>query len=284
MKAKKILLETKHLKYTYPTGEKALNGVDIKIYQGERLAILGSNGAGKSTFFLNLNGVLVPEEGEILYRGMKIGCSKMDLEELRAHTGIVFQDADTQIIAPTVEKEVSFGPMNLDIELDEVRERVEEALVKMEISEFRKRPPHYLSGGEKKRVTIADIIAMRPEIFIFDEPTAALDPLGAQMLEETLKTLTHDDVTIVISTHLVDFAWRWADRIVVFDRGKIVAEGDPLKIFRDRRLLKETRLSQPVLISITEALIRAGIFPESVDFPRDLHEFRKIVKRTTGEK
>lgn len=184
---KDAVLEVRDLHFSYNDEKHALNGVDVKIYEGEKIAVLGSNGAGKSTFFLSINGVLKPHAGEVIYRGEKI--TKKRLNHLRKNVGIVFQDADNQIIASTVMSEVAFGPMNLKLPREEVLRRVDKALDYMNITEFRDRPPHYLSGGEKKRVSIADIIAMESEVIIFDEPTAALDPLNAQMLEEVLRKM-----------------------------------------------------------------------------------------------
>ena len=149
------IIRIRDLHYAYNEQKMALDGIDLDICPGEKIAVIGSNGAGKSTFFLNLNGVLSPESGEIWYKDTLI--TKKNLNDLRRAIGIVFQDADNQIIASTVEAEVSFGPMNMRLPLDEVRERVDEALAYMNISTFRDRPPHYLSGGEKKRVSIADI-------------------------------------------------------------------------------------------------------------------------------
>ena len=235
-KIKETILQIKGLYYSYTNEKDTLNNINIDIYKGEKMAVLGSNGAGKSTFFLNINGVLKPKSGEIIYKGKII--TKKDLNELRKNVGIVFQDADNQIIASTVLAEVSFGPMNLKLPKDEVIKRVDEALRYMNISEFKHRPPHYLSGGEKKRVSIADIIAMKSEVIIFDEPTASLDPLNAEMLEEVLNKLSSENKTMIISTHDVDFAYRWADRIVVFSDGMIIGDGTPLEIFSSEEILK----------------------------------------------
>lgn len=275
---KEVLVEIKNLKFSYPTGEEALKGIDLKIYRGERLAILGANGSGKSTFFLNLNGVLTPQEGEIYYKGQRIGSRKKDLNRLRRHIGIVFQNADNQIVASTVEGEVSFGPMNLNLTKREVRDRVEEALERMNLLDFKARAPHYLSGGEKKRVTVADVIAMHPDIFVFDEPTAALDPMGAETLEETLKLLSKADKTIVISTHMVDFAWRWADRIVVFSDGRILGEGKPIDIFENKELLRKAHLKKPILLEVTEILLRKGLISGLNSFPKDIKMFEKTIE------
>lgn len=275
---KELMLQVSDLRYTYQGSQAALKGVDLNIYKGERLAVLGSNGSGKSTFFLNLNGVLTPDHGQICYNGRKI--TKKDLNELRKNIGIVFQDADDQIIASTVLAEVSFGPMNLKLPKDEVRQRVEEALDYMNISSFKDRPPHYLSGGEKKRVSIADIIAMKPEVIIFDEPTAALDPLNADMLEAVLEKLAKVGKTTLISTHDMDFAYRWAERVVVFHEGRILADGDPATVFQDENVVKTANLKRPVLMEVYEALVESGMVQGGKEPPRDLGQFRNLIFQT----
>ena len=196
---KESILEVKNLHFAYDEHHTVLDGISLSVFAGERIAILGSNGAGKSTFFLNLNGVLTPAEGEISYRGTKI--TRKTLKKLRQHIGIVFQDADNQIIASSVLAEVSFGPMNLKLPRSEVEERVNTALNYMNISQFKDRPPHYLSGGEKKRVSIADIIAMKSEIIIFDEPTASLDQENKEIILNLLQKLKKDNKYIIITTH-----------------------------------------------------------------------------------
>ncbi len=271
------ILEVKDLHFTYNDEKHALNGVDLKIYEGEKIAVLGSNGAGKSTFFLNINGVLKPHKGEIIYRGEKI--TKKRLNHLRKNVGIVFQDADNQIIASTVMAEVSFGPMNLILPREEVLRRVDKALDYMNISEFRERPPHYLSGGEKKRVSIADIIAMEPEIIIFDEPTAALDPLNAQMLEGVLQKMGQEGRTILLSTHDVDFAYRWAERVIVFCQGKVIADDTPLRVFQQEEILKRANLKHPVLFDIYDILKRKGMVPDGELYPKNIQEFDQMVSR-----
>ncbi|MDU5723845.1 MAG: ABC transporter ATP-binding protein [Clostridium butyricum] len=276
-KIKEIILQIKELCYSY-TGEKnTLNKINLKIHKGEKIAILGSNGAGKSTFFLNINGVLKPKSGEIIYDGKSI--TKKNLNELRKNIGIVFQDADNQIIASTVLAEVSFGPMNLKLPKDEVIKRVNEALDYMNISEFKERPPHYLSGGEKKRVSIADIIAMKSEVIIFDEPTAALDPLNSEMLEEVLKKLSLENKTLLISTHDVDFAYRWADRVVVFSNGGIIGDGTPLEIFKNEEILKNSNLKRPIMLDVYETLIEKRILTNDNLYPKNINEFKKIFNK-----
>lgn len=268
---KDAVLEVRDLHFSYNDEKHALNGVDVKIYEGEKIAVLGSNGAGKSTFFLSINGVLKPHAGEVIYRGEKI--TKKRLNHLRKNVGIVFQDADNQIIASTVMSEVAFGPMNLKLPREEVLRRVDKALDYMNITEFRDRPPHYLSGGEKKRVSIADIIAMESEVIIFDEPTAALDPLNAQMLEEVLRKMGEEGRTILISTHDVDFAYRWAERVLVFHQGKIIADDTPLRVFQQEELLKKANLRHPMLYDVCEILKKKGIIPDGEMYPKNMEEF-----------
>ena len=271
---KDAVLEVRDLHFSYNDEKHALNGVDVKIYEGEKIAVLGSNGAGKSTFFLSINGVLKPHAGEVIYRGEKI--TKKRLNHLRKNVGIVFQDADNQIIASTVMSEVAFGPMNLKLSREEVLRRVDKALDYMNITEFRDRPPHYLSGGEKKRVSIADIIAMESEVIIFDEPTAALDPLNAQMLEEVLRKMGEEGRTILISTHDVDFAYRWAERVLVFHQGKIIADDTPLRVFQQEELLKKANLRHPMLYDVCEILKKKGIIPDGEMYPKNMEEFRTM--------
>ena len=269
------ILKIRDLYYDYGNGTTALNGVSVDIYEGEKIAVIGSNGAGKSTFFLTTNGVLKPDQGEISYRGTII--NKKNLKELRKNIGIVFQDADNQIIASTVMAEVGFGPMNLKLPKEEVLKRVEEALTYMNILDYKDRPPHYLSGGEKKCVSIADIIAMKSEIIIFDEPTAGLDPLNARMLEEVLGKLGSEGKTMLISTHDVDFVYRWAERTIVFYQGKIIADGTPLEIFRNRGILKQANLKQPTMMEVYDLLVEKHLLEDTKAYPISTQAFREML-------
>ena len=275
---KETIIEVKNLKYAYTGDKHALRGIDVAIGRGERIAVIGSNGAGKSTFFLNLNGVLTPDSGEIYFKGQKLTRNKKDLNTLRKSIGIVFQDADNQIIASTVMGEVSFGPMNLKLPKEEVIRRVDEALEYMNIMDFKDRPPHYLSGGEKKRITIADIIAMHSEVIVFDEPTAALDPLNAEMLEEVLEKLAAQEKTMLISTHDVDFAYRWAERALVFCDGKIIADAPPVEIFSDEEILRRANLKKPMMLEIYNAMVAKGVLPDDQAYPKDVAAFKHLLE------
>jgi cobalt/nickel transport system ATP-binding protein len=274
---KEVILKVEDLSYVYGNGMAALNGVSVDIYKGEKIAVMGSNGSGKSTFFLNINGVYTPGQGKIIYRGTAV--TKKNIRDLRKNIGIVFQDADNQIIASTVKAEVAFGPVNLKLPKAEVLERVEKALAYMNIADFQDRPPHYLSGGEKKRVSIADIIAMQPEIIIFDEPTAALDPINALMLEEVLAKLGADGKTLLISTHDVDFAYRWAERVLVFCEGKIIADGTPLAIFQNKAVLKQANLKQPILFEVYELLVQNDLLADKKVYPKNTQQFKTALEK-----
>lgn len=272
---KKAILKTHDIHYSYDNGKDALDGVSLEIFEGEKIAVLGANGSGKSTFFLNINGVYSPAHGEIIYRDTV--STKKNINELRKKIGIVFQDADNQIIAATVQAEVSFGPMNLRLPKEEVRQRVSESLKYMNLIGYENRPPHYLSGGEKKRVSISDILAMKPEIMIFDEPTASLDPVNSQMLEEVLSKLEKENMTLLISTHDVDFTYRWAERVIVFCKGKIIADGTPIEIFNDTAILARANLKKPMMLEIYDLLTKKNILSSEHMYPKTVDELKLIL-------
>lgn len=260
------VLQVRDLRFSYDGKGQALGGVSLDIRAGERIAVLGPNGAGKSTFFLCLNGVLTPGSGEILLDGKPVG--KKERKRLCERVGIVFQNADDQIIASTVAAEVSFGPMNLRLPKEEVVRRVDHALDYMDLQAFRARPPHELSGGEKKRVTIADILAMESEVILFDEPAASLDPMGEERLEAVLGRLSDEGRTLVISTHDMDFAFRWATRAVVFAGGQVIADGVPDAVFRDAETLRRAHLKPPALLEVFDLLRARGLVPADTVCPR----------------
>lgn len=267
---------------TYCYGEHpALTDVNVSIFSGERIAVMGSNGAGKSTFFLNLNGVLPPTGGELYLEGKKIG--KKELVCLREKVGFVFQDADSQMLASNVMEEISFGPMNLGLEQLEVKRRVQEAAACMELEELLQRAPHHLSGGEKKRVSIADILAMEPKLLIFDEPMASLDPVNAQKTEEIFERLHQQGKTLMIATHDMDFAYRFASRILVFSKGRLLADGVPEDIFLQKEIMEEAHLKPPAAWMLWRALEEAGIAPKEGKYAARPRTAEEIVRRITTE-
>ena len=260
----KKLLQVKNLCFSYDE-KPVLQQINVTICRGERIAVMGSNGAGKSTFFLNLNGVLQPDSGELLLEGKTL--KKKDFKKLHRRVGFVFQDADSQIIASNVKAEISFGPMNLGLSKEEVRNRVAAAIEYMGLSRLADRAPQYLSGGEKKRVSIADILAMETEVLIFDEPMAALDPVNTQNVESILKRLHEDGKTLLIATHDVDFAYRYADRILVFSDGEIIADSTPQEVFRRKEIMERAHLKAPAVMTVWEALEQKGFVKKGTGYP-----------------
>ncbi|HIP17463.1 MAG TPA: ATP-binding cassette domain-containing protein [Methanothermococcus okinawensis] len=249
-----IILEARDIYYRYPDGTMALNGVNFKVKRGEIVALLGPNGAGKSTLFLHFNGILKPYKGEILIKGKSIKYDSKSLLEVRKTVGIVFQDSDDQLFAPTVMEDVAFGPLNLGYSEEETKKIVEESLKSVGMEGYENKPPHHLSGGQKKRVAIAGILAMKPEIMVLDEPTAGLDPLGASNIMELLYDLNRMGITIIISTHDVDLVPIYADRVYVMDKGRILMEGIPKEVFRNVELIRGANLRLPRVAHLIEIL------------------------------
>jgi len=273
----KEILKLEHVDYRYEDRYPALVDVSVTIHEGERIAILGSNGAGKSTFFLCCNGVQRPQNGKIHLRGKEITWSKHDTMQLRQAVGLVFQEPDSQIIAGSVESEVSFGPMNLKLPHEEVVSRVNGALERMNLDGYQNRAPQYLSGGEKKKVCIADILAMTPDLLLLDEPTASLDPENVALLELTLDKLSEAGITLAVSTHDVDFAYRFATRGIVFSSGKIIADGDIEKVFESESVLSQAGLKKPLLYETSQLLEkRFGKNPISIK-PKTISEFEEYL-------
>lgn len=254
------ILRMQQVCYSYDDHTDALINCSVKIRAGERIAVLGNNGAGKSTFFLLANGVLLPKQGQIFLDGQQVGASNQERNRLRRSVGLVFQEPDVQILAGTVQQEISFGPMNLKLPKSEVRQRVTQAMDKLDLTDYRTRAPQYLSGGEKKRVTLADVLAMKPRIMLLDEPTASLDPANIHLLEENLKMLEQQGISLVISTHDVDFAWRWAQRVLVFHQGKLVEDAAPKEVFANDTLLQQCNLEKPILYRVCDVL---GMEPQT---------------------
>lgn len=240
--------------YQYEQGVPVLKKLSLAIKAGEKIAVLGHNGAGKTTFFQLCNGLLAPQTGYIEHHGRIVTRKRRDLVALRKEVCMVFQEADNQLIAPTVESEISFGPMNLGYHENEVRTLVEDVLATMQLTTLRDRPPHNLSGGEKKRVSIADALVMNPQILLMDEPTASLDPASALHFETLLTQLHQKGIALMIASHDVDFAWRWATRIVVLHQGEIIADDAPENVFAQADILRRANLRQPIFYEIQQLL------------------------------
>lgn len=253
------IIELKDISYFYASSKtKALDSVSLRIYPGEKIAILGANGAGKSTLFRQFNGILKPSSGQILINGQEI--TRKNIKQVRQTVGMVFQNPDDQILAPTVEQDVAFGPMNMGLPEEEVERRVAEALELVHMSGFEERSPHHLSGGQKKLVAIAGILAMRPRVVVLDEPTAGLDPLTASQVINMIEEMNLQlGITVILSTHDVDIVPSFADRVYVIHHGQIGAEGTPEEIFSKCDLLTHAHLRMPRIAEVFRLLQESGV-------------------------
>ncbi|MDD2644147.1 MAG: ATP-binding cassette domain-containing protein [Methanobacteriaceae archaeon] len=256
------MLEANHIVYKYEDGTKALNDVTVKVNDNEIVALLGKNGAGKSTLFLHFNGIFKPDKGEVLVEGKPIKYNNKGLLDVRSKVGVVFQNPDDQLFAPTVQEDVAFGPLNLGLSQEEVENRVKESLKKVGMSGFERKPPHHLSGGQKKRVAIAGVLAMKPKIMVLDEPTSGLDPKGASQVLKLLYKLNSEGISIIISTHDVDLVPLYANRLYVIKEGQIIKEGTPSEVFSDVKTIRGANLRLPRIAHLAEILEKE----DSIDF------------------
>jgi cobalt/nickel transport system ATP-binding protein len=243
-------IEARGLRFRYPNGVMGLDGVDLSVAHGERVAVLGPNGAGKTTLMLHLNGLLAGE-GSLEVAGIRVG--EGDVRGLRAAVGLVFQDPDDQLFMPSVAEDVAFGPLNLSLERDEVHARVAAALAAVRMEHVRDRAPHQLSLGQRRRVSIATVLAMRPRLLVLDEPSANLDPRARR---ELLEVLDEIDRTMLVVTHDLPFAAQLCERAVILSGGRIVADGPCTEILADEDLLAEHDLELPAGF-VLEAAARA---------------------------
>ena len=262
------IITTENLGFVYEDDEEtplanvqpALDGVSINIKQGEYIAVLGHNGSGKSTFAKLLNMILIPTSGKIFFKGKDITAPDLtedDVFELRSKIGMVFQNPDNQIVATVVEEDVAFGPENLGLPREEIRRRVDEALEHVGMTEYKRHAPHKLSGGQKQRIAIAGIIAMKPEVIIFDESTAMLDPLGRREVLDIMESLAKEGITVINITHYMEEAAR-ADRVIIINDGHLAADGTAPEIFSRVEFLHGIGLESPQGTELLHALAKDG--------------------------
>ncbi|WP_408955529.1 energy-coupling factor transporter ATPase [Natroniella sp. ANB-PHB2] len=268
------LIEIADLYYRYKKEQSwILKGVDLEVDSGEFVVIVGHNGSGKSTLAKMLNGLLVPNEGEVLVNG-KATSREENIWEIRRQIGMVFQNPDNQLVANIVEEDIAFGPENLGLESAVIKKRVEEALEVVGMNEFRRNAPHNLSGGQKQRIAIAGILAMHPKCLVLDEPTAMLDPVGRKEVMATVKELNQQlGMAVVHITHFMSEALL-ADRIIVMDQGQIVLEGTPKEIFSQVDEIKKYHLDVPQSTELAFRLSQAGL-----DIPPDIFNVDELVEK-----
>lgn len=241
-------LELTGLSFAYPDGHRALDGVDLRVEQGERVALLGPNGAGKTTLVLHCNGILCAGAGSVNVAGLVVDpTDRGSLAEIRRRVGIVFQDPDDQLFMPSVAEDVAFGPANLGLRGAALAARVAEALAAVGMSGFADRPPHHLSFGQRRRVAVATVLAMRPEILILDEPSSNLDPASR---EELAAIITSLDITVLMVTHDLLYALQLCPRSVIMADGRIAADGPTRDLLTDTELMSSHRLALPFGVAL----------------------------------
>lgn len=269
----KPFLSLQNISYKYNDGTNALHNINLDIPLGKKIVLLGNNGAGKSTLFQLLNGILKPTSGSILVDGETLAYKRQQIKKLRQEVGIVFQDPETQLFSTSVLDDISFGPKNLGLSSQEREKAVENAIALTEVESIKHKPPHLLSIGQKKRVAIAGIVAMNPKLMVLDEPTAGLDPYYSRKLMSLLEIIHNENRTIILSTHNVDFAYEWADQIIILNDGKIISKGHPSDVFLDDTALSKSHLEKPWIMEVFEQL-----FPNTkTPYPRSKQDLYKII-------
>lgn len=270
-----MVLEAEHVQFSYGDGTTALKDINIRIHCGNFCALLGPNGVGKTTFFKVLINLLKPGQGEVRLEGTPV--SRYSKEELYRRIGFVFQDPNDQLFAPTVGEDVAFGPTNLKFPPEEITRRVQNALELVGIPHLINKPIHYLSYGQKKRASIAGVLAMRPEIIILDEPTAGLDPLGVKEIMSLLVKLNKEEgITILMATHDVDLVPIYANYVFVLYEGEIVLAGSPKDVFSEKQIIRSAQLRLPRVAHLGEILIKKDKLPVD-SLPLTIGEARRMV-------
>ncbi len=271
------VLELQDVRFRYPDGTVGLDGCSISIPRGKRVALLGANGAGKTTLFLHLNGILRPLSGTVLFGGSPLDYSRHGLHNLRSRIGLVFQNPDSQLFSASVREDVSFGPLNLCLDNETVNSRVDEALHAVGMKTCAGKPVHNLSCGQKKRVCIAGVLAMRPEVLILDEPMAGLDVAMQVELTHILDQLHAEGMTIIIATHDMDFAYQWADSITVMVNGGCAASWDVEGIPAALAQLAAYGLGVPRVAELFRCMVEKRILPANVPFPKNYQSLMELL-------
>ena len=278
-----MLFRLENLSHVYSDGTIALDNVSLSFERGERIALLGTNGSGKTTLLHQMNGILKPTSGNIYYEDKPLRYDSKSLLELRRRVGFVFQDPNDQLFAPTVKQDVAFGPLNLGVPADQVKKIVAEALGIVGMAELAEKPPHFLSLGQKKRVALAGVLAMQPEVIIMDEPTSNLDPRATSEILHLLVKLNKDaEITLLLATHDVDMVPLFANKLYILSKGKIVSQGSPKELFSDTEMIRNVNLRSPRITHLFEVLKKGNNLPIGPELPLTISEARKEILRLLG--
>jgi cobalt/nickel transport system ATP-binding protein len=285
-----MLFQLENLSHMYSDGTLALDEVSLSFAEGERTALLGTNGSGKTTLLHHLNGVLKPTSGKVYFEDKPLKYDSKSLLNLRRRVGFIFQDPNDQLFAPTVKQDVAFGPLNLGQPADQVKKVVDEALRTVGMAEYAEKPPHFLSLGQKKRVALAGVLAMQPEVLIMDEPTSNLDPRATSDILHLLLHLNKEfKITLILATHDVDMVPLFANKLYILDKGKLVSEGSPAELFSNTELIRKVNLRSPRITHLFEVLKKENHLPINSRLPLTISEARKEIlrlldSRNEGEK
>ena len=271
------LIKIENLIFEYSAVEeespkRAIDNLSLEVEKGSFTAIIGQNGSGKSTLAKNLNGLLLPTGGAVYVKGWNTQ-DEAHIWDIRQTAGMVFQNPDNQLVSSIVEDDVAFGPENIGVEPEAIRERVDKALEDVRMGEYKRKAPHHLSGGQKQRIAIAGAIAMKPECIIFDEPTAMLDPAGRKDIMEIIHELHQEGITVILITHFMEEAVQ-AERIIILNGGKVILDGKPEEVFSQVDVIREYSLEVPLSVEIGNHLRAKGIsLPANVVTEEDLKEY-----------
>lgn len=263
-----LMIDVDNIHFTYPDGRQVLKGLTCQIRRGEKVALIGHNGAGKSTFMSHLNGVELANSGTVTIQGVEI--NKKTLKDVRRSIGIVFQDPDDQLFCPTVFDDVAFGPLNLGLPKEEIVARVKDSLHIVGLDDFEERSSFHLSFGERKRLALATVLSYQPEILVFDEPSTNMDPLNRRKLINWLK---ESDKTILLCTHDLDIALEVCDRVLMLDEGVITVDGPASEVLYNRELLEKNKLELPLAL-MTHEMLHGVLYTEDMD-----EEHREIISK-----
>lgn len=275
---KEWIVEAEDISYTYEGNDrKALDKVSLRLGRGRKIAFMGGNGSGKSTFFLCMNGILKPQEGSVLIDGRPVEYTRKGLLEVRRQVGIVFQEPDDQLFSASVFQEISFGILNLGVDEEAAGHEVEQVIRRLGITPFRDRPAHALSGGQKKLVAIADILVMHPKVLILDEPAASLDPKHRKLVRSIVEGLSEKGLTILMATHDVDYAYAWADEIVLMHEGKVLRQGTPRQVCGDENALEQANLELPAVLRLYRRLLEKGILSPEKEPPKTIADLERRI-------
>jgi cobalt/nickel transport system ATP-binding protein len=278
-----MLFRIEKLSHRYSDGTLALEDVSLSFDSGDRIALLGTNGSGKTTLLHHLNGILKPTSGTIYYEDKLLQYDSKSLLELRRRVGFVFQDPNDQLFAATVKQDVAFGPLNLGQPAEHVKKIVEEALQTVGMAEFAEKPPHFLSLGQKKRVALAGVLAMQPEVIIMDEPTSNLDPRAtSEILHLLLQLNKEKGITLLLATHDVDMVPLFAEKLYILSKGKLVSNGSPKELFSDTEMIRSVNLRSPRITHLFEVLKKENDLPIGPKLPLTISEARKEILSLLG--